>query len=247
MAPPLPPLSPLGTAFTAVRSALFALLFYGLTLPFVLTALLVAPLGWRCIAAVATAWAWLHRLLARWILGQRIVIEGTLPEQPQLLICKHESMFETIDSLCLLRRPVIAAKRELIQIPLWGRVARTYGLISVERAGGAATLRHIRTDARAAFAAGRPVLLYPEGTRVVHGERPPLKAGFAGLYALLGCPVVPIAIDSGRLSPRNSFLKRAGTITYRIGPPIPPGLPRAEAERQVHAAINALNPPERPD
>lgn len=243
----LPPLTPLGTAVTAVRSALFALLFYGLTLPFVLAALLAAPLGGRAIAAVATAWARLHRLLVDWVLGQRIVVEGALPEEPRLVICKHESMFETIDSLCLLSRPVIAAKQELLQIPLWGRVARTYGLISVERAGGAATLRHIRANARAAFAAGRPVLLYPEGTRVAHGERPQLKAGFAGLYALLDCPVVPIAIDSGRLSPRNSFLKRAGTLTYRIGAPIPPGLPRAEAEKRVHAAINALNPPERPD
>jgi len=243
----LPPLTPLGTAVTAARSALFALAFYSLTLPLVLAALLVAPFGGGAIAAVATAWSRLHRLLARWLLGQRIVIEGVLPDEPRLIICKHESMFETVDSLCLLPRPAIAAKRELAQIPLWGRVARAYGLIIVERSGGAATLRHIRADAQAAFAAGRPVLLYPEGTRVRHGERPPLKAGFAGLYALLGCPVVPIAVDSGRLSPRNSFLKRAGTITYRIGEPIPPGLPRAEAEQRVHAAINALNPPAQSD
>src|SRR5690606_27818186 len=118
-----------------------------------------------------------------------------------------------------------------------------FGLMNVERAGGAATLRTIRAVARAAFAAGRPVLLYPERTRVPHGEPPPLQSGFAGLYVLLDCQVVPIAIDSGRVSPRNSFLKRAGIITYRIGAPIPPRLPRAEAERRVHAAINALNPP----
>lgn len=244
---PLPPLTPLGTAVTAVRSTLFALSFYPLTLPLVLLSILVTPLGWRAVATVATAWSRMHRFLARWLLGQKIVIEGRMPAEPQLIICKHESMFETIDALCLFDRPVIAAKRELIDIPLWGRVARAYGLMIVERAGGAATLRGIRTEARAAFALGRPVLLYPEGTRVPHGERPNLQSGFAGLYLLLDCPVTPIAIDSGRVSPRNSFLKRAGTITYRIGPPIPPGLPRAEAERQVHAAINALNPPERPD
>jgi len=222
---------------------LFALFFYPLTLPLVLLSILVTPLGWRAVAAVATVWSRMHRFLARWLLGQKIVIEGTMPDEPQLIICKHESMFETIDALCLLDRPVVAAKRELIDIPLWGRVARAYGLMIVERAGGAATLRTIRADARAAFAAGRPVLLYPEGTRVPHGEQPPLQSGFAGLYVLLDCQVVPIAIDSGRVSPRNSFLKRAGIITYRIGAPIPPRLPRAEAERRVHAAINALNPP----
>ena len=155
MAPALPPLTPLGTAVTAVRSTLFALAFYGLTLPLVLAALLVAPFGWRAIAAVGMAWSRLHRFLARWLLGQKVAVEGALPEEPRLVICKHESMFETVDSLCLLRWPVIAAKRELADIPLWGRVARIYGLIVVERAGGAATLRKIRADARIAFAAGR--------------------------------------------------------------------------------------------
>ena len=76
-----------------------------------------------------------------------------------------------------------------------------------------------------------------------HGESPPLRAGFAGLYALLGLPVVPVAVDSGRVSPRGKFMKRAGTITYRVGEIVPPGLDRREAEAMVHAAINALNRP----
>jgi 1-acyl-sn-glycerol-3-phosphate acyltransferase len=91
------------------------------------------------------------------------------------------------------------------------------------------------------MAEGRTVVFFPEGTRVPHGEAPPLKAGFAGIYMILGVPVIPIAVNSGRLSPRNSFLKRAGTITYRIGDAVPPGLPRAEVEARVHAAINVLN------
>lgn len=57
----------------------------------------------------------------------------------------------------------------------------------------------------------------------------------------MGLPVVPIAVDSGRLSPRNSFIKRPGLITYKVGDVIPAGLPRREAEALVHAAINALN------
>ncbi len=233
--------SPLGNALTFVRSALFAAIFYGLTVPFVAAAVVAIPFGWRPVSAIATVWSRVHRILARWILGQKIVVEGTLPREPQFIICKHESMFETLDALCLFDRPVIAAKRELIDIPVWGRVARAYGLIVVERAGGASALRSIRAGARAAFALGRPVVFYPEGTRVAHGDSPEIKSGFAGVYAVLDCPVIPVAVDSGRLAPRNSFLKRAGTITYRIGEPIPPRLPRAEAEQRVHAAINALN------
>ncbi len=237
----MPPLSPLGVIVTFVRSVLFAVIFYSLSLPFVILAMIVTPWGWRAVSAVGGRWSQLHRFLARWLLGQRVVVQGTLPREPQLIACKHESMFETLDALCLFDRPVVAAKRELIDIPLWGRAAKAYGLIIVEREGGASALRAIRVAARAAFADGRPVVFYPEGTRVPHGSSPPIKAGFAGVYAALACPVIPIAVDSGRLSPRKSFLKRAGTITYRIGEPIPPGLPRAEAEQRVHAAINALN------
>jgi 1-acyl-sn-glycerol-3-phosphate acyltransferase len=89
-------------------------------------------------------------------------------------------------------------------------------------------------------AAGRPILIFPEGTRVLPGEQPPLRAGFAGLYRSLNLPVVPVALDSAKVSPRRSFIKRPGTVTFRFGDPIPPGLPRAEAEARVHAAINAL-------
>jgi 1-acyl-sn-glycerol-3-phosphate acyltransferase len=95
--------------------------------------------------------------------------------------------------------------------------------------------------AKAAVAAGRPILIFPEGTRVPHGERPPLRPGIAGLYKSLGLPVVPIALDSGRLWPRRSFVKRPGVITMRVGEIIPAGLDRDEIEKRIHTAINALN------
>jgi len=228
---------------TALRSLAFMLIFYPGSLLFVLAAMasnLVAP---RSIPRVATAWSRFHRRCAYWMLGQKVRVEGRLENGPYLYIVKHESMFETIDLLCLLDRPAIAAKRELLDIPLWGGIARRYGLIPIERTAGASALRALRAAARAATAEGRAVCLFPEGTRVPHGESPPLRAGFAGLYALLGLPVVPVAVDSGRVSPRGKFMKRAGTITYRVGEIVPPGLDRREAEAMVHAAINALNRP----
>jgi len=235
--------SPLSWTVTLVRSLLFALLFYSLTVPVLIIALIARPFGRAALEGVAMAWSSLHRLLVRVVLGQRIVVEGTLQDDAQFVVCKHESMFETLDAIRLFNHPAVAAKRELLSIPVWGSLAKSYGLIPVDREAGASALRKVRTAALEAMKQGRIVIFYPEGTRVTHGEAPDLKAGFAGLYTVLRVPVTPVAIDSGRLSPRRSFLKRAGTITYRIGEPIPPGLPRAEAEARAHAAINALNPP----
>jgi len=97
------------------------------------------------------------------------------------------------------------------------------------------------TRSRALLAQGRPIIIFPEGTRVLHGDAPPLQSGFAGLYKMLNVPVVPVAVDSGRLMPRNHWLRSAGVITYKVGEEIPAGLPRAEVEARVHQAMNALN------
>lgn len=228
---------------TTLRSLAYMLAFYGGSVPLVLAAMLVAWVRPAGVTSVATAWGRFHRVCARVLLGQRVRIDGDLPHGPYLYILKHESMFETIDLLCLFDRPAIAAKRELLDIPLWGTIARRYGLIPVERGAGASAMRTLLAGARATVAQGRPLCLFPEGTRVPHGEAPPLRAGFAGLYAMLRLPVVPIAVDSGRVSPRGSFHKRPGVITYKVGDIIPPGLDRREAEARVHAAINALNRP----
>jgi 1-acyl-sn-glycerol-3-phosphate acyltransferase len=224
-----------------VRSCLFALVFYGGTVPWVLSALAAALISPDALRTVARGWSRFHRASARLILGQKVVVEGDLPDRPLLFVFKHESMFETIDLLCFFRAPMIAAKQELLDIPFWGWVAHRFGIMPVQREAGASAMRSMRRVGAAALAQGRPICIFPEGTRVPHGEAPPVRAGFAGLYKLLGVAVVPVAVNSGKVAPRNRFVKRPGVIIYRVGEVIPPGLPRAEAEARVHAAINALN------
>jgi 1-acyl-sn-glycerol-3-phosphate acyltransferase len=135
--------------------------------------------------------------------------------------------------------PIVVYKKELSRIPLFGEVTRAYGVIAVEREAGAKALRHLVAEGRKAVADQRSVIIYPEGTRVAVGTTPPLQSGFAGLYRALGMPVLPVAIDSGRLWTRG-FVKKPGTINIIIGDPIPPGLKREEIERRVHTAINAI-------
>jgi 1-acyl-sn-glycerol-3-phosphate acyltransferase len=223
-----------------VRSALFAALFYPGTVLFVLAALACSPFGSGGVRAVAVGWAHFHRWCATNILRIRTRVEGTIPQGTVIVASKHQSMFETIDLVLVLRLPRIVMKKELGSIPLWGPLAQRYGQIVVDRSGGAAALRRLLRYGEESVAEGRSIIIFPEGTRVAPGEKPPLQPGFAGLYRVLNLPIVPLALDSGRVWPARRFVKRPGIVTMRFGEPIPAGLPRKEIEALVHAGINAL-------
>lgn len=225
------------------RTLAFMAVFYAGSVPFVLATPLTAAIGRRALLANVKAWARFHRGVTRLILGIDTRVEGDLhATEPVLYAAKHQSMYETIELGRMLDDPAIVMKRELVAIPLWGWAAKRYGAIAVDRDASAGALRRMLIEARAALDHHRSILIFPEGTRVDPGDRPPLRAGFSGLYKMLKLPVIPVAIDSGTVWPRHGP-KRAGLVTFRFGAPIPPGLPRAEAEARVHAAINALDPP----
>jgi 1-acyl-sn-glycerol-3-phosphate acyltransferase len=223
-----------------LRTLLFGTFFYGTSLLMVLLVPLAALLGRGPLRRYALAWMALLRRSARVFLGIRVRIEGTIPKGPVLFAAKHESLFEAVELTRLLGAPATVMKRELAAIPVWGWAARRYGVVIVDRAANAKALRAMMRDAQTALDDGRSVLIFPEGTRVLPGEAPPLRAGFAGLYRMLALPVVPVAVQAGHVWPKRGA-KRAGTVTFRFGEPLPPGLPRAEAEARVHAGINALN------
>jgi 1-acyl-sn-glycerol-3-phosphate acyltransferase len=224
-----------------LRSIAFYLVFYLGSAVIVLTCV-IALLGSKEIfSRCVDQWARWHRLCMRFLLGQTVRMEGEIPEGPIFVAIKHESFFEAIDLARLLRRPGVFAKAELMRIPLWGLVGDRYGLVEVQRDQGAKALRHMMAAAkRLSGEEGRPLVIFPEGTRVPHGEAPRLQAGFAGIYKLLGLPVVAIATNGGPLYHR--WWKKPGVITYKVVEVIPPGLPRDEAEERVRIAINALNP-----
>lgn len=225
-----------------LRAILFNLLFYPGTLIHCVGVTAVSPFGSGPVQAVVHSWSRMHYWLIRHVMGIRFEWDGAIPPGPYLIAVKHESMVEAIDTLRFADTPVVVLKRELADIPLFGWVTRRYGVIPVDRHAGAKALRELVSLGKRAIAEGRPVIIFPEGTRIPRGQAPPLRAGFAGLYRVLGLPVVPVAVDSGKLWPRK-FLKRSGVIHFKVGDTLPPGLPREEIEGRVHAAINALNPP----
>lgn len=219
------------------RSLLFALLFYGGTLWFIATSFIAAIAGTDAVRRQVMWWTRWHYFLVTRLLRIPIEWEGAIPDGCWLIAVKHQAEAETLEMVRRGDTPVIVLKRELSDTPGLGWVMRRYGVIPVDREAGPKALREMLAAGKAAKAANRAVVIYPEGTRTRPGEMPPLRSGFAGLYRALGLAVVPVAVDSGRAFPR-SLWKRPGKVRIAVGEPIPPGLPREEIEARVHRAIN---------
>lgn len=188
--------------------------------------LLLAPRRW------VVAWARLWIVFVLWWLRvtvgitHRVVGAENLPSGPAIIACKHQSSWETLAFTLLFDDIAIVLKRELLFIPVVGWAMARAGNIAVARGDGAAALRGMVRQAKAVIADGRRVVIFPEGTRVAPGDQRPYQVGTAALYRQLGVPVVPMALNSGLFWGRRKFVKRPGTITLEILPPIPPGLPR---------------------
>ncbi|WP_448581574.1 lysophospholipid acyltransferase family protein [Thermaurantiacus sp.] len=222
----------------SLRSFLFALVFLGGTVPLALFIAAAAPFSPAVVQRGSHLWSVWFVWCARVLAGVRLEVRGAVPQHPCLVAFKHQSAFETYLTLYLFRRPAVVMKKELLDIPVWGFIARRHGSIGVDRSRGTAALKLLLREAKERVGAGRPILIFPEGTRVPVGAAPPLRAGLAALYQTTGLAIVPVALDSGRLWGKG-LVKQPGTVTLAFQPEIPPGLPKEEMEALVHAAINA--------
>lgn len=229
-----------------VRSALFNVFLFGSLVVFLLGAVLLLPLPPRLMVRAMTGWTYVARWGLKIIVGLDHEVRGleTLPDGPVILASKHQSAWDTMAFMWMVPYPVYVVKKELLSVPLWGRCARKCGHIPVDRDGGAGALKKMVRDSLAALAAGRSVVIFPEGTRVTPGDKRPHHPGIAALYNRAAVPVVPVALNSGVFWGRRSFHKRSGTIVIEFLPAIPPGLDRAafsdELQRRIETASDRL-------
>jgi 1-acyl-sn-glycerol-3-phosphate acyltransferase len=207
---------------TFLRSALFALALLLITPPYALIALATFPLPRMARYRVISGWSRLVVRLAKLILGIDWRVEGqeNLPSRPAVILAKHQSAWETMAFQLIFPPQVLVLKRELLWIPFFGWGLALMSPIAIDRSRGLAALREIARRGRERLAQGFWVVVFPEGTRVAPGATREYHPGGAWLACASGAQVVPVAHNAGRFWPRNAFVKRAGTVTVRIGPPI---------------------------
>jgi 1-acyl-sn-glycerol-3-phosphate acyltransferase len=222
-----------------LRSLLFNAAFFAVSgaLAVLATPLLAAPRG--ALMWIMRLWARIVVALLRAICGVRLELRGMerIPPGACVIAAKHQSAFDTIVWLMLVPDAAYVMKKQLFAIPFYGWHARRVGMIAVDREGGGAALRAMLRAVQAAVAAGRQVVIFPEGTRTAPGERLPYQPGVVALAAGTDAPVIPVATDSGRVWGRRAFEKRPGTIRISVLPPLPRGLPRPALLGALESAI----------
>jgi 1-acyl-sn-glycerol-3-phosphate acyltransferase len=230
-----------------LRSLVFFLLKTALTIPFgvlILFLFFLPPLPrYRAI----TLWGRMVIWLARLTVGIRHRVEGleNLPDEPCVVLSKHQSAWETIAFQQIFPPLSFVLKKNLLHIPFFGWGLALFSPIAIDRAAGREAMKQIEAQGRERLKTGFWVLVFPEGTRVAPGEKGKYQVGGPWLAAKAGVPVLPVAHNAGRCWPKNAFVKRPGLITVVIGPPIrtagrKPTQVLAETEAWIEDAMSRL-------
>ncbi|MEW6562625.1 MAG: lysophospholipid acyltransferase family protein [Pseudomonadota bacterium] len=225
-----------------LRSLVYGLLQVVITPLFTLIALLSFPLHpitrYRLISGWARSMLWLLRVVC----GVRMEVRGAenIPTQPCIVLCKHQSAWETMALQKVFPPQVWVLKRELLKVPFFGWGLAMTSPIAINRADGREAMKQLLKQGKARLAAGFCVVIFPEGTRIPYGQRGKYKIGGALLAASSEALAVPVAHNAGKLWGRNAFLKYPGTIVISIGQPIDPrGLKAEEINQRAEDWIEA--------
>lgn len=223
-----------------IRSLIFLLLQIVLTPIFSTLALLTFPFPpltrYRLISSYARTMVWLLGVVC----GIRHEVRGieNIPGEPCIVLCKHQSAWETLALQVIFPPQVWVLKRELLWLPFFGWGLAMTSPIAIKRSDGRSAVKQLLRQGKERLAQGFCVVIFPEGTRVPFGRRGKYKIGGALLAASSGVPVVPVAHNAGRLWGRNAFSKHSGLVTMSIGKPIETkGLKAEEINAQAEAWI----------
>jgi 1-acyl-sn-glycerol-3-phosphate acyltransferase len=226
-----------------VRSVIYNLLFYVNLVALLVAALLTLVMPHQAILMMAELWGRISVFLLRVVCGTRMEVrglehlQGARLSEPLIIAAKHQSTWETFALLKLFDDFTFIVKRELMWIPLFGWFMAKGRMIPVDRGAGSQALTKMTARAREEIRKGRQLVIFPEGTRRAAGAEPRYKFGVAQIYAEIGVPCIPVALNSGLYWPRRHFRRYPGTIVVEFLPPIPPGLDKNEFFKRLQDDI----------
>ncbi len=178
------------------------------------------PFKWRYLAV--SRWAVVNLWLLEKICGVRYEVEGreNISDQAGVILCKHQSSWETLALQAVFPPQVWVLKRELLWIPFFGWGLASLKPIAIDRAAGRQALSQIIEQGKKRLSAGYWVVVFPEGTRIPTGQMGRFGIGGAKLAVEANVPITPVAHDAGKAWPRHGFIKYPGVIKLVIGPTI---------------------------
>jgi len=182
-------------------------------------------------------------------LSTKIIIKGAenlIENEKFFIAASHQSMFETFYLQTIFKSPVFILKKELLQIPIFGWYLKKIGSISIKRNKTSKDNLGFFDDILSIINnSDRPLIIFPQGTRVLPNERPPFKKGASKIYDKLRILCQPVAINSGNVWPKKGLKKKNKIITVSILKPISAGLSKEEflkiLENQIYSELNLLN------
>jgi 1-acyl-sn-glycerol-3-phosphate acyltransferase len=226
-----------------IRQILFNVIFYSITFIFcvVLTPLMLLPRP-LFIIGLNSYFKTVHTI-EKFVLGLDFEVRGAehIPKSGGfILAAKHYSAYETMKIHLLVNDPAIIMKKELSYIPLWGWLAMKARMIFIDRGSREIAISSIVTGAKRVEKEGRPLVIFPQGTRVAIEDTPdkkPYKGGIIRMYEATSQPILPLAMNSGLFWKRNAFFKYPGKVVFEFLPPIPSGLNGSAALAQLQTVL----------
>lgn len=171
-------------------------------------------------------------------LDYSVIFKAPLPDSPAVIMCKHQSAWETLALQLILPLHVWVLKRELLWIPIFGWELAAMGPIAINRKNRATAQKQLMEQGQDRVDQGFWIMIFPEGTRIAPGKRGQYKYGGARLASMLNLPLVPVAHNAGEFWPRNGFRKYPGKITVIVGEAIyPSGKDHKELTHEIEAWI----------
>jgi len=172
--------------------------------------------------------------------------ENIVNDEKFFIACSHQSMFETFFLQTIFNSPIFILKKELLKIPIFGLYLKKIGSISINRNKTTKeNLGFFDKILKIVNNSKRPLLIFPQGTRVLSEDRPKFKKGTGRIYETLKIKCQPVALNSGYVWPKNKQLSNNKTITVSILKPISPGLDKEKfinlLQNNIYSELDKMN------